>query len=260
MRQDYVAGKRARLSQAYVLRGIYDHLRDVPGYGLGFTDEVYSNTARQEIEEMLSQGSNSSPITDHTQGARQPLPLLIGLLQQNSPPIRILDFGGGLGTDYLVLRSNLKQDHNLEYHVVDHPAFCKIGDELFHDDTHITFSETLPSAPTPPDVVYMNSVLQYIDDFPATLRELCVLRAKFILLVRHAMGQQDTFASGQVNVPGSLIPYWLFNRRELISLLATEGYDVICQSMMRFPSSLRNFPVSHRISGYGNLLFRLSSD
>ena len=260
MRRYYVAGKRSRLSQAYVLQGIYDHLRDVPAYGLGFTDEVYSNTARQKIKEILSQGSNSSPITDHTQGSRQPLPLLIGLLQQNSRPIRILDFGGGLGVDYLVLRSNLKQGQDLAYHVLDHPAFCKIGDELFHDDTQITFSETLPSAPTPPDVVYMNSVLQYIDDFPATLRDLCALRAKFILLVRHAMGQQRTFASGQSNYPGSLIPYWLFNRRELISLLDAEGYDVVCQSMMPFPHTLRNFPVSHRISGYGNLLLRLSSD
>ncbi len=239
----------------HVWDGVYRRFGDVPARGPGFEGDAMLAATRDVVQRAATAVRTRTVPADESQGARSLLPLLLASRAERAEPVRVLDFGGGAGIDYAFVRAGLGERCAIAYHVVDAPKLCAIGAEVWRGDAAITFASSLPPSTTPFDVVYVNSALQYVDDYRALVHQLCAYGAPSVLAVRHPAGEIATFATAQRNVPGSVIATWWLDARELVDLVTADGYALAWQSSVRWPYDTTNFPSAARLTAYRNLLF-----
>ncbi|MBS0226290.1 MAG: methyltransferase, TIGR04325 family [Proteobacteria bacterium] len=149
---------------------------------------------------------------------------LTGLLlaaSHNHGNLSVLDFGGALGSHYLRWRPMLDSLPNVQWAIVEQPAFVAEGKRLFMDNPALTFHERISTVPMQPNAILASSVLQYLPDPYMVLRELIALRAETIVLDRLPYGIQDA-AIAQF-VPTKLgkasYPLWVLSRSKIHGLL-----------------------------------------
>lgn len=232
-------------------RGVYPRLADVPTLKPEFGDGLIAEMAAATRSAQAAARTGLKPYLWH-----EALALVAGLTASPQHGLRVLDFGGGLGTGYLQLATSLPPDVRMDYHIVDNAQMCAAGRALFSGDPRIRFSTSLPTPGTEaPDIVYANSVLQYIEDYAGQLRALAAFGAPQLLLGRLAAGACPTFATQQVNVPGQLLPYWFLNVAEVTEILAGAGYRLVCDELTERTYDQSNLPATHRVEKFRNMLF-----
>jgi putative methyltransferase (TIGR04325 family) len=138
-------------------------------------------------------------------------------------PIRVLDFGGSLGSGYRRLRARLPSDQPLHWTVVEQPGFVAAGREF--KNAELTFRATIAEAVAAgvPDAVLLSSVLSYLPDPWETLAELVALGAGTIVVE----GTGFTIGGGRrlavQHVPRSIYrasyPCWFLDRAEFLGVL-----------------------------------------
>lgn len=242
----------------YIWEGIYTQLSDVPSEGEAFDGEPWLKMTRSHTEELLRVSKNYGVVPTEVVDEHNLLPLLVAAAYRDRPKVTILDFGGGMGISYIHLTKSLVGAHDIDYYVMERERICVAGSPLFEMDKHVHFLRSAFPATLPrPDIVHLNSVLQYIEDYSGFLREICSLRAEFILFVKLSAGDIPTYATAQRNVPGSVIPYWFINSNELIELMASQGYTLLFKGALSNRYNQENFPIEYRIERACNLLFSL---
>jgi putative methyltransferase (TIGR04325 family) len=99
--------------------------------------------------------------------------------------VRVLDFGGSLGSKYFWVRRHLPADVRLEWEVVELPRWVAHGARVFASDA-LRFSETIEEAVARgrPDLVLCCGVLQYLEDPLALLGRLMDAEPEYLLLDR----------------------------------------------------------------------------
>ena len=233
----------------YVWDGVYAHLKDVPthraDYGGELTDEMVSTTTAALAE--WKRGVK--PYLWH-----EPFALVAGAIASQTGAIRVLDFGGGTGSGYVQLMSSLPKTTRIDYLVVDSAEMGAAGRAIFAGDPQIRFADALPEAGSI-DLIYVNGVFPYIDDYRDTFEQLAGLGAAQIFLARLAAGSNPTFASRQLNLPGRVFAYWFLNLDEIHGLLAQAGYALACDSFVDRAYDQGNLPATHRAERFRNVLY-----
>jgi putative methyltransferase (TIGR04325 family) len=240
----------------YIWEGIYPSFRHVPTHGPGFTSENLVQGNRYYIELLKTSGSDRTGINDET----VLLPPVVATVQTYyARPLKILDFGGGLGQCYLKLKNTMPNIGAIEYHVVEMDWAVREGRSVHGNDAGIRFHATLAQAPTDVDIVYTNGVLMFFEDYERALRQLCRLGPRFILMVNIAVGSFTTFASAHRKVgTNSSVPHWFFNLAEISNIMTEEGYSLIFKGTHEACYDLSNLPEAFRLpnGSPSNLLFR----
>jgi len=184
------------------------------------------------------------------------LPLVAALSKENKRPLRILDFGGGMGVGFLSMIKCLPAQTGFEFHIVEDEESCSACSKMFRDFSNLHFHSSLPATLADVDIVHLCSALQYIEDYQALLGELAKLRPKYVFLVSLQAGNNPTFASAQLNFEdGSVVPCWFFNLNEIIQLMNENGYELFYKSDTDRKYDMSNFDERFRVSRYCNLLF-----
>ena len=165
-----------------------------------------------------------------------------------------------MGADYARLKASLRDSRSIEYVVVDTPESCAQGRELFGPAGGIDFLVELPAGETKFDVVYCSTSLQYVREYREVLARLARYGASYVLLPWVPAGSIRTFASAQLNVPGSVIPYWFFNLEEVCAIMLVEGYDLVFRAAPDREFNMDNFPPSLRLRRQVSLLFARRSE
>jgi putative methyltransferase (TIGR04325 family) len=249
-------GLKNRTTQVeYVWEGIYPHYRDVPGSGDGFEGKTWVGMSRSLIENLLAIYRRDGIIPGGEIEGHNLLPLLAVQACEGREQVRVLDFGGGLGVAYLHLLSSLVDGQNVDYWIIETPQICEVGRQLFAHDGRIHFTSSLPDKLSDVDIVYMNSVLQYIEDYTTLLKRLCAYRSRYCLFTRLSAGDIPTYATAQKNVPGSVIPYWFINIQELVQLMNAEQYHLLFRDILAREYDQSNLPEMYRLRRMCNLLF-----
>ena len=243
---DVARGSRA---PQYVWEGVYPHLKDVPTERADYGGEL--------IDEMVS--TTTAALTQWTGGQKpylwhEPFALVAAPLAAQRGSIRVVDFGGATGSGYVQLISSLPRSTRIDYLVVDSPEMCAAGRAVFKGDPQIRFADTLPPSGAV-DLVYVNGVFPYIEDYRRMLGELAGLGASQIFLARLAAGSNPTFASRQLNLPGRVFAYWFLNLDEVRAILAQSGYQAVCDSFVDRAYDQSNLPETHRVERFRNVLF-----
>ena len=246
-----------------VWEGVYKDIHEVKALGNGFNSSYWVNNSKEKVEKYLAGINESDPIPPFPPRPTS-LPLLAAMLRKNrDKKLIIIDFGGGLGFSYLSFVQSCSRIKNYTYYIVESTEICKLGDEIFSDHHNILFAPHVQDLSLEiVDIVYMNSVLQYIGDWKALLNYLLNLKPEFFLLDDLPAGDIPTFATVQ-NYYSSKLPYWFFNVDDIITCVESYGYtleykskfsSLILGKMQEIPMS--NFPPEYQLDYPCTLLFR----
>ena len=247
--------------EGYHWEGIYSNFREVPRSGQGFENSYWVQRSRLRTEAMISAACNGSSFHRQVRGQHGLLPLLVSMVGLGRKKVRVLDFGGGMGVSYFHVSQALPSADFVDYTIVETAPVCKSARELFPDDSRVYFVDELPAPGVRFDIVYLNSSLQYIEDYSGLLNHLAIYDPSYFLFVRLSAGAQPTYATAQMNVHGSQIPYWFVSLSEIVSIMSSLGYVLVFKSTSEDELNQENFPPSHRIGQPCNVLFRkLSGD
>jgi putative methyltransferase (TIGR04325 family) len=245
----------------YFWQGVFEHLRDVPVSGGGYEGDVWLNRVRANTERVLAESKKPVTVPAVVTGEQSLLPVTASLLRQfiKHERLSILDFGGGLGIDYISVISSVLRCQNFDYHIVDTEKSCEVGSDIFSHDKRVHFHATLP-ANLAVDIVYINSALLYIEDYKNLLETLCSYQAKFFLFVRLDAGDIPTHARGQINIEGSTVPCWFFNVNEIINIMEAKDYALIFKGAAEAIYEESNFSDEYKLGRACNLLFSQGGD
>lgn len=235
----------------------YEHLRDVPVSGGGFESDTWMNTVRANLERVIAESKRDITVPELVSGEQSLLPVVAAMLSQfdKREKLSILDFGGGVGIDYVRLINSTLRSGPFDYHVVDTKSSCEMGSEFFADDERVHFYSSLPADLPEVELVYMNGALLYIEDYKSLLESLCDYRPKCFLFVRLNAGDIPTHARDQKNVEGSAIPSWFFNINEILEIMAAKGYSLVFKGVAEQIFDERNLPEQYRVKRGCSLLF-----
>lgn len=232
-----------------VWEGVYPHLKDVPTHRADYGAELVAEMVSTTSAALAQWKRGEKPFLWH-----EPFALAAGALAGQSGSIRVVDFGGGTGSGYVQLISSLPRTTSIDYLVVDSAEMSAAGRTIFAGDPRIRFADTLPEAGSV-DLIYVNAVLPYIENYRDTLAQLAGLGAAQMFLARLAAGSNPTFASRQLNLPGRVFAYWFLNLDEVHQILAQAGYAAACDSFVDRAYDQSNLPESHRVERFRNVLF-----
>jgi hypothetical protein len=213
--------------------GIYTNFREVPTEGEGLDGDIWAEIVERETSEVAKEITKGGTIPALLSGYDSLLPLLVSVVAHKNNKIRILDFGG----------------------VVDSDKNCQRGRLIHGNDPQIIFHQSLPERISAFDIVHMDSVLQYIEDYPLLLKTLCGYKPEYFLFVRLSAGNIPTYVAKQMNVPGISCPYRFINIDDLIRVMNECGYALAFKSAGDREHKQGNFPVEYRVGRACNLLF-----
>jgi putative methyltransferase (TIGR04325 family) len=250
-----VVGGLARTASPAVWRGIHREFAEIPGRGPGYAAEsLIAETAH--FTSTLAAGTVNT-LPTHLACEQTLLALHLASRATRPPRLRVLDFGGGMGVGYFSLRSCLDQRIPIDYYVVENQAMCVRGADLFAEHVSLRFYEDFPSDVGALDVVYVNSALQYVDDWRDMIAKLCSYQAPFVFFVKLSAGTIPTYTTEQVNLPGTVVPYRFLNVHELIGVMRDQGYALVFRGLLDRIYEQSDFPATHRLGRACNLLFSL---
>lgn len=240
--------------QPFIWDGIYERFDEVPVIGQGFASEAWlSDMERYTRSAVAAIGNGSVSIPENVP---QYHALLASLVASCDRPVRILDFGGGMGIGFANVRRCTSNGLALDYLVVDNEASCARGRQLLKDFPSVTFTPDLPEESTGVDIMVLSGVLQFVEDYENLLTTLAKHQPSLWLFTFLPAGDIPTFASAQRNVPGSILPVWFFNLDELKTKIEALGYRLVFKSALDRVFDMSNFPSTHQLPRQCNLLFR----
>ena len=133
--------------------------------------------------------------------------LLSGLLKvalRNKGVLKVLDFGGSLGSTYFqnkLFLENLK----VSWNVVEQSNFVDCGKANFENDIlkfHYSFDECLLK--TSPHVIVVSNVLQYIENIDEVMGKLNLSKVQFIIMDSIAFNENNTEQIVKQTVPNNI--------------------------------------------------------
>lgn len=231
--------------------GVYADRRDVPEQGAAFQADEWLEQLHASLDAVL---------TARDQLGRVPRELVdvsaLGSLAATfQETVKILDFGGGIGTTYVALRGALAPHMKLDYAIKELPPVAEAGLQRLQGAPGLRFLTENPPEGEPFDIVHVRTALQYVDDYASLLRRFAGHQPKYLLLMALAAGPQPTFASAQVNHRGSRIGYWFHNEGEIVRLMGALGYRLGYAQLLGEETRQGNLPPSHRIGRPRDLVF-----
>lgn len=246
-----------------IWEGIFQDISEVNAVGKAFDSERWVENSRLKVQRSFSSFKKGKNIIPPIPIRPTSLPLVTAMTGQKQEGEKIIvDFGGGLGFSYLSFIQSCMKAKDYKYFIIESTEVCKTGEEIFSDYQNLFFITDLHKLPVDKvDIVYMNSVLQYIADWEALIENLLGLNPEYVLLDDLPAGDIPTFATCQ-NYYESKIPYWFFNISDILFFLELYGFalqykskffSTILGTIQKIPMS--NFPVQYQLEYPCTLLF-----
>ena len=246
-----------------IWEGVYAGWEDAPAVDGAFESlkwlDDQATIAQRELAESVA---DSEIISANAKSHDYILPTVVAMTGRDRGRLKVLDFGGGLASSYLLVRASLPDSDKLEFHVVESGAVCAKGREVFPKDMKLFFHVDLPSNEHF-DVIHAGRSFQYVDDWRGLLRSFAELTPRYLILAGALAGDIEPFVSLQ-NYYGYKIRVRFLNLEELIREAELVGFHLISKSLhlskrlgKEGPLPMDNFPESNRLKHPCQLLFEL---
>lgn len=165
-------------------------------------------------------------------------PILAGLMFANAihggegmETLKVLDFGGSLGTTYFQNKKFLDKLQDVSWNIVEQKHFVDIGKTSF-EDKKLKFYYDIESCikQESPNVLLLSSVLQYIKKPYELLDKLLKNNFQTILIDRTSFSKTKQKIKLQVVHPKiykASYPCWFFDELEFADYFNKNGYKII---------------------------------
>jgi len=248
----------ASTQYTYIWEGIYSCFSEVNSSSNPYNkdNDTWAEMLLESLGAAVNCINSNRPISTINTDEKSLLPFLVSVISKGkSEPVSILDFGGGIGVDFLYVRQCLGNEKIGKYYIVETENVCELGSEVFKKEPRVEFHSTVPE--TKVDIVFLDSSLQYIEDYRDLILKLARCRPDYFLFLRTPAGNVPTYVTAQMNVPGSVIPCRFINIQELVSFMETCGYHLEFYSFSDRPYDQANFPPEYRLGNYKTMLFNV---
>ena len=179
------------------------------------------------------------------------LPLAVALMARCNQPLRILDFGGSGGIDYVGVSETT--DADIRYHIVETSATCDAGRRLWPGNARISFSETMPPHGEQFDIIYAWSAVHYVPEPLSLMASFALYRPKAILIVGSPFAQK-AFVRAQRGAGGHF-PQWVMSLPETERTMKEVGYKLSFRATDESDYNVDNYPPEYRVGSSAILLF-----
>lgn len=146
--------------------------------------------------------------------------------------LNVLDFGGALGSFYFQHRKFLTRLNSIRWSVVEQSHFVECGKNEFQNENlkfYTNTEECLTNEKV--DVIFLSSVLQYLEKPESMLIELSKTKADYILIDRTPFIEDLNNRLTVQYVPESIYkasyPAWFFSTNKFDELISKIGYRLI---------------------------------
>jgi len=159
------------------------------------------------------------------------LACLLRIAAENGGVLRVLDFGGSLGSFYFQHRKHFRHLKNIRWAVVEQPHYVACGRADFQDDV-LQFYETIEDCleEGAVDVVFCSSVLEYLEKPYDVLAGLAHSGVPYLLLDRTPFIAGDKDRLTVQHVPASIYPAsypaWFFSKQHFLDEIHQLGLQV----------------------------------
>jgi putative methyltransferase (TIGR04325 family) len=163
-----------------------------------------------------------------------PYPIITALLNAalaGGGRLRVIDFGGSLGSTYRQCAPFLRHLVELHWQVIEQAGFVETGLREFSTD-QLTFWPNVQALPAMQigSFVLASSVLQYLPDPDPILDLLLGQHANHLMIDRTPMADMAGHRLCVQHVPATIYPAsypcWVLSRPQLLSTLAAAGWQV----------------------------------
>lgn len=244
-----------------VWQGVYSGFAEAAGDRGVFDGSVWLGKVIDRLERELK-GLGGGGIPPLAECRDHPISIVLAMLARPGQALRILDFGGGLGTGYLAAKAMLPPDTTLDYRIVETKALCAEGCRRLSDQPGVSFHDDLPEGFADVDLVFVGSALQYIEDWRGMLGRLVALRPRALLLADVLAGDIPTFVTTQ-SFHGARIPVWFWNLDAFVGVVESLGFQLAWRarylariSDQEGPLPTGALPEGYRLDHACHLLFR----
>jgi putative methyltransferase (TIGR04325 family) len=147
--------------QQNIWNGIYEtrsEMKDVDDRY--FHRNEWVEAAKDELQGLLAK-KGAGLLADKIGGEQMLLPLLIASLTASQKQVRVLDYGGGMGIDFVYCESMVKRMNNCLYYLLETDEVIQETKKLIKRK-NLKLVSSLPKGLKGVDVVHLDSVLQYV--------------------------------------------------------------------------------------------------
>ena len=151
-----------------VWEGVYNSFFEAGGDLDAFDSDIWIDKQKQRIYEGLEKYNQGTFTTKD-----YPLPLVIAMELSQKKTLKVLDFGGGMGLQYLEMISKVPEsEERVNYYVVDGKTSFDNRPSELNQFSCLNFSLNLDELPCEFDIIHIGSTLQYIENWENMLQIL----------------------------------------------------------------------------------------
>jgi len=193
-------------------------------------DKVLEATLKVKRGEVIFE--RDSVIFDEIQYSWPVTAALMWAASRNNGELRVLDFGGSLGSSYFQNRKFLSKLNKVSWTVVAQSNFVEAGRTQISDKI-LNFSSNIDECCTNslPNLVLFSSVLQYLSTPYAVLESIAKKQVELIVVDRTPFSNDSIDKIKIQHVPATIYsasyPCWFFSLEIFIKKMASLNYQLI---------------------------------
>ncbi len=149
--------------------------------------------------------------------------------------LKVLDFGGSLGSAFYQNKKMLENLNELSWNIIEQKHFVEEGIKTFADDK-LSFFHTIDDClqERSINVILLGSVLQYLENPSKLMEDILAKRVDNIIIDRTPIFKNNkdriTIQKVPKNIYEAQYPCWILNEQKMISQICDAGYEMIFDS------------------------------
>jgi putative methyltransferase (TIGR04325 family) len=227
---------RSMSNRTIRMSGNYSNWEDVMAQCEGYNQSViFEKTLASalQVKNGLKPYERDSVLFDRIVYSWPILTSLLWTATQYAGKLRVLDFGGALGTSYFQNKKFIDHLDEVSWNIVEQPKMAELGSKYLQDNI-LSFSSSIEEGfhSCSPNFVLLSSSLQYVQEPFNVIDDLAIRNVPVIALDKTPFlkNDQKTFIQKQ-SVPSQIYPAsypcYLFNEHEIIKKFEDHSYRLI---------------------------------
>ncbi len=207
--------------------GRFEDWQAAKGQTMGYQDPAIAEKVAAAVKKILSGTAiyeRDSMLFERREFSFPLAATLLWIATKTQGQLRVLDFGGGLGTSYFQNKPFMNWISHVEWSIVEQPSFVEQASTVFRGhplNFYSNLNEGLQAVK--PQFALLSSSLQYVEKPYEVLKEVSEAKVDVIMIDRTLFSSDRLDYATRQYVPQSIfpavIPTWVFSKRKFLDYM-----------------------------------------